>query len=312
MNGIVEICRDDIRFCMSSAEPNWDLYRTFLAALDEGSLSGAARALGLAQPTVGRHIEALEQTLGVALFTRSQHGLAPTAAAQQLKPYAAALASTAAALLRVASSQGGEARGAVRVTASEVIGAEVLPPMLGPLREAHPGLAIELVLSNRVENLLNREADIAVRMVRPDQDALVARYIGSIPLGFFARQDYLARHGVPESLADLANYALIGFDRDLTSVRAVEALLGPVDRNLFALRTDNQLAHLAALRAGFGIGVCQVGLGKRDPSLVRVLSNQFQANLETWLVIHEDLKDTPRCRVVFDALAEGLSRYVRE
>jgi DNA-binding transcriptional LysR family regulator len=297
---------------MPADEPNWDLYRTLLAVLDEGSLSGAARALGIAQPTVGRHIEALEQILDVALFTRSQHGLAPTEAAQQLKPYAAALASTAAALLRVASSQGGEARGAVRVTASEVIGAEVLPPMLGPLREAHPELAIELVLSNRVENLLNREADIAVRMVRPDQDALVARYIGRIPLGFFARQDYLARHGVPQSLADLAVHALIGFDRDLSSVRAVEALLGPVDRNLFALRTDNQLAHVAALRAGFGVGVCQVGLAKRDPSLVRVLSNQFQANLETWLVIHEDLKDTPRCRVVFDALAEGLSRYVRE
>lgn len=292
-------------------EPDWSLYRTFLAVLDEGTLSGAARALGLAQPTVGRHIEALQQALGFALFTRSQYGLLPTAAARQLRPYAEALAATAAALLRAASSHSGETRGAVRVTASEVIGAEVLPPILGPLREAHPGLAIELALSNRIENLLNREADIAVRMIRPDQDALLARQIGQIPLGFFARQDYLQRHGVPHSLADLAEHALIGFDRDAASMRALEAQIGKVDRNLLALRTDNQLAHLAAIRAGFGVGVCQVGLAKREPSLVRLLPD-FEPRLDIWLAMHEDLKETRRCRVVFDALAEGLARYVRE
>jgi DNA-binding transcriptional LysR family regulator len=296
---------------MSPAEPNWDLYRTFLAVLQEGSLSGAARALGLSQPTAGRHIEALEQALGFSLFVRSQHGLSPTEGAQQLKPYVEALASTAAAVLRTASSQAGEARGAVRVTASEVVGAEVLPAILGPVREAHPGLAIELVLSNRIENLLTREADIAVRMVRPDQDALIARHIGEIRLGLFASQDYLQRHGAPQSLADLAQHALIGFDRDESSGRGVAAQLGSIDRNLFALRTDNHLAHLAAIRAGFGVGICQVGLAKRDPSLVRVLGNQFAAKLDTWLAMHEDLKETRRCRVVFDALAEGLREYVR-
>ena len=292
-------------------EPNWDLYRTFLAVLEEGTLSGAARTLGLTQPTVGRHIEALEQALGFALFTRSQQGLAPTAGAQQLKPYAEALASTAAALLRIASSEAGEARGTVRVTASEVIGAEVLPAILAPLREAHPKLAIELVLSNRVENLLAREADIAVRMVRPDQEALVARHIGAIPLGFFARQDYLQRHGAPHSLGELAAHTLIGFDRDVSSVRAFAAQIGPLDPNLFALRTDNQLAHLAAIRAGFGVGVAQVGLAKRDPRLVRVLADQFEANLDTWLAMHEDLRETRRCRVVFEALSEGLLEYIR-
>lgn len=292
-------------------EPDWSLYRTFLAVLDEGTLSGAARALGLAQPTVGRHIEALQQALGFALFTRSQHGLLPTEAARQLRPYAEALAATAAALLRAASSQSGEARGAVRVTASEVIGAEILPTILGPLREAHPGLAIELVLSNRIENLLNREADIAVRMIRPDQDALLARQIGQVPLGFFARQDYLQRHGAPNALADLAQHALIGFDRDAASMRALEAQIGKVDRNLLALRTDNQLAHLAAIRAGFGVGVCQVALAQREPSLVRLLPD-FEPRLDVWLAMHEDLKETRRCRVVFDALAEGLARYVRE
>lgn len=308
-NGIVENRGFDIHFRMTT-EPNWDLYRTFLAVLQEGSLSGAARALGLAQPTIGRHIEALEEALGFALFTRSQHGLAPTAGAQQLKPYAETLASTAAALLRVASSEASEARGAVRVTASEVIGAEVLPPILTPLRETHRELAIELVLSNRIENLLNREADIAVRMVRPEQEALVARYIGAIPLGFFARDDYLQRNGVPQSLGELAAHTVIGFDRDVSSVRAFTAQIGPIDRNIFALRTDNQLAHLTAIRAGFGVGVCQVGLAKRDHRLIRVLADQFEANLDTWVAMHEDLKETRRCRVVFDALVQGLREYI--
>jgi DNA-binding transcriptional LysR family regulator len=296
---------------MPSIEPSWDLYRTFLSVLEEGSLSGAARALKLAQPTVGRHIEGLEESLGLALFTRSQHGLAPTEAALQLRPYAQALASTAAALLRAASSQDDEARGSVRITASQVVGAEVLPGILAPLRDANPGLVIELALSNRVEDLLNREADIAVRMVRPEQGALTIRHIGEVPLGLFAREDYLARRGHPRSVADLVDHALIGFDRDRTFISALKGRFGEIDPGLFALRTDNDLAHLAAIRSGFGVGVCQVALAKRDPKLVRILGDQFEINLDTWIAMHEDLKETRRCRVVFDALVEGLSRYVR-
>src|ERR1700728_2043367 len=136
---------------MMAVEPAWDLYRTFLAVLTEGSLSGAAPALGLAPATVGRHVEALEQALGVALFTRSARGLSPTEAALQLRPYAEVLATTAAALLRAASSQDNAARGTVRITASDIVGAEVLPAILGPLHEDHAGLVIELALSNRVE-----------------------------------------------------------------------------------------------------------------------------------------------------------------
>ncbi len=294
------------------SEPLWGLYRIFLAVLEEGSLSGAARTLGLTQPTIGRQIMALEQALNLSLFVRSQHGLSPTPTALQLRPYAEALAATAAALLRAASSQDAEARGAVRITASDVMGAEVLPSILGPLREIHQGLVIELVLSNRVENLLNREADIAVRMVRPNQDALIARYIGEVPLGLFASRNYLERHGEPRCLKELSKYAVIGYDRETAFLRSHKEMLGDVDRDLFALRTDSDLAQLAALRAGFGVGVCQIGLAERDPSLVRLLADQFEIKLDTWIAMHEDLKEIRRCRVVFDALAEGLSRYVKQ
>eukprot|EP01042_Synura_sphagnicola_P016192 gene16192-20501_t len=155
---------------------------------EEGSLSAAARALGLTQPTIGRHIDALEEALGFALFTRSQHGFLPTEAARSLQPFAESLAATTAALLRAASAHvggAGQASGTVRITASDVVGAEVLPAILVPLRQAHPDLVMELALSDRLEDLLQRQADIAVRMVRPTQEALLTRRVGNIELGLY-------------------------------------------------------------------------------------------------------------------------------
>ncbi|HYD71160.1 LysR family transcriptional regulator [Azospirillum sp.] len=295
---------------MTHPDPSWDLYRTFLAVLREGSLSGAARSLGLTQPTVGRHVDALEQAVGFPLFTRSQHGLAPTPAAGELRPYAEALASTTAALLRAASGQRGAVKGVVRVSASEIMGVEVLPPILAELRERHPGLTIELVLSNAVEDLLRRDADIAVRMVEPAQAALVARRLGSVTLGMHAHRRYLDRHGAPDSLDDLARHSVIGFDRETPAIRALLRRVPGIDRGRFALRADSDLAQLAAIRAGFGIGVCQVALARRDPDLVRVLPDGFELKLGTWLAMHENLRSTPRCRAVFDALAQGLEGHV--
>ncbi|MGO4573034.1 LysR family transcriptional regulator [Microvirga sp. 2TAF3] len=288
----------------------WELYRSFLAVLREGSLSGAARALGLTQPTIGRHVDALEQALGIGLFIRSQHGLAPTDAALEMRPYAEAMEATSDAMLRAASGSSGEVRGAVRVTASEVIGAEVLPPILTKLREEHPDLVVELVLTNRMEDLLQRHADIAVRMVRPTQEALLARRIGEIELGLHAHRDYLARRGTPGSLADLESHAVIGFDRENAFIRGLQRRGIAVYREMFALRTDSDLAQLAAIRAGFGIGVCQVSLAKRDARLVRVMPDAFAPKLDTWIAMHEDLRASRRCRIAFDALAAGLSDYV--
>jgi DNA-binding transcriptional LysR family regulator len=289
--------------------PSWDLYRAFVAVLREGSLSAAARALGLTQPTLGRQVAALEEALGLPLFTRSQHGLTPTEAALELRPYAEALQASADALQRAASGGGSEIRGAVRVTASEVVGAEVLPPILARLRETHPGLTIELVLSNRQQDLLRRDADIAVRMVRPAQDALVARRIGAIELGLYGHRSYLDRHGLPLTIDDLRHHAVIGFDQETAVIRSLRAAGLPLSREMFALRTDNDLAAIAALRAGFGIGACQVGLARRDRTLVRVLAESFAFRLETWVAMHEDLRASRRCRVVFDALVAGMADY---
>lgn len=288
-----------------SDEPDWNLYRTFLAVARHGSLSAAARGLGLTQPTVARHIDTLEASLGADLFLRSQRGLAPTELALDLKPYAETLASNTAALLRTASGPSAEVRGAVRISASEIAGVERLPPMLAQLRRAHPALVIELVLSNALDDLLRREADIAVRNVAPTQDALISRRLPSIELGLYARRDYLDRRGTPRSEADIAGHDVIGFDRETPAIRALTQRYPVLGRASFALRADSDLAQLAAIRAGFGIGVCQVGIAERDPSLVRVLGDQISIDLGLWIVMHEDLKTSARCRAVFDVLVEG-------
>ncbi|MBN9428030.1 MAG: LysR family transcriptional regulator [Burkholderiales bacterium] len=289
-----------------NAEPSWDLYRTFLAVLQERSLSGAARRLGLTQPTVARHVDALEAAVGADLFVRSQRGLAPTELALDLKPHAQTLAATSAALLRTASGRAGEVRGTVRISASEIVGAELLPPLLADLRRHHPALVFELVLSNEVDDLLSREADIAVRMVQPAQGALVARRLPSIALGMHAHRGYLKRRGTPKSFDELFDHDLVGFDRETPAIRAALADLSGVDRSVFALRADSDLAQLAALRAGFGIGVCQVPVARRYSELVRVLARDFAIELGMWVVMHEDLKTSLRYRVVFDALVAGL------
>ena len=296
----------------ADAEPGWELYRTFLAVLEEGSLSGAARALGIAQPTAGRHVEALERALGFALFTRSQQGFAATEAALALRPHALALRSTTAALLRVAASQGDGVRGVVRVSASEVVGVEVLPPILAQLRRRHPALAIELVISNALADLLHSDADIAVRMVRPTQEALVARSVGTIELGLHARRSYLAQFGTPAAWEDLAAHTLIGFDRETPFLRSVRTTMGAgaLQRRAFALRSDSDLVQLAALRAGYGIGICQVGVARADRRLARVLPELFALQLDTWIAMHEDLRESARCKAVFDALAEGMAGYI--
>jgi DNA-binding transcriptional LysR family regulator len=289
---------------------SWDHFRTLLAVLDEGSLSGAARTLGLTQPTVGRHIEALEARIGAPLFTRSAGGLAPTETALGLRPHAETMAAAAEALVRTASGEAEALRGVVRLTAAEVVGVEVLPPMLAGFQEAHPDITIELALSNRQEDLLRREADIAVRMVRPTQAALLAKRVGAVPLKLYAHRRYLAAHGTPRSLTQ-AGVAAIGFDRDTQMMQALAERQIHLSRDLFALRTDNDLAQLAALRAGFGVGACQAQIARRDPDLVPVLEDAFRYELEVWVAMHEDLKSSRRMRAMFDWLVAGLTEYVR-
>lgn len=290
----------------------WEWYRSFLAVLREGSLSKAARSLDLTQPTVGRHVSALEAGTGQALFIRTPAGLVPTDAAQALRPLAEAMDSTAAALERAARSQGDGVQGVVRVTASEVVGLEVLPAVITALRAAHPGLIVELVISNQVQDLLRREADIAIRMTQPRQEALIARRVGIVEVGLHAHVRYLEQHGAPQSLEALKDprHTLIGYDSEVPYVRELARRFPMLARDRFQLRADSDVAQLALIRSGAGIGLCQVALARRDPSLRRLLPEALTIPLETWITMHEDLRHSPRCRVVFDALVQGLAQHI--
>jgi DNA-binding transcriptional LysR family regulator len=295
---------------MASVEPGWDLYRSFLAVLRLGSLSAAARSLGLTQPTIGRHIASLQRALGGrALFTRSQIGLLPTDAAHKLRPHAENMAAAAAAFVRTGSADAEEAGGVVRIAAANIIGVEVLPEILSDFRNTFPAVVIELSLSNQIADLLRRDADIAVRMVRPQQKALLAKRVGKVALGFYAHRRYLERCGYPDSMEDLPSHALIGFDRIPPFANLLKAVPMPVTRELFAFRCDNDLAQLAALRAGFGIGICQIGIARRDPNLLPLFSKRFKVELEIWIVMHSDLRRNSRMRTLFDYLAIRLAQF---
>lgn len=289
----------------------WSLYRSFLAVMREGSLSRAAAALGLSQPTLGRHVEVLERALGGApLFTRHPRGLMPTEGARAILPHIEAMDAAAGAARRTASAPEAALSGTVRIAASEVVGAEVLPGILAPLREAHPGLVFELALSSRSADLLRRDCDIAVRMVRPTQGSLVAVKAGTVKVALYAHRSYAARHGLPRTISELGSHALIGFDRaDPFISRAAGAL--KLDRAMFALRVDNDLAALAALRAGFGLGACQQPIAARDGDLLPVLPRELSFPMEIWVVMHGALKRVARMAETFDHLARAMRAYAR-
>jgi DNA-binding transcriptional LysR family regulator len=292
-----------------SLSDDWERQRAFLAVIREGSLSGAARTLELAQPTVRRRVEELEAELRTPLFTRAPSGLIPTERGLMLREHAEAMAMAADAFMRSASAGADEVAGTVRISASDVVAVEILPPILAALREAHPRLVIALSPTNRNEDVLRREADIAVRMVRPKQEALVARWVGSIPLGLHARRDYLARHPLG-TIDEIGDHALIGVESDTPVLRAIQDQGFAIGLEDFGFRSDNDLAQLAAIRAGLGIGFCQVPLAARDPELVRVFPDAIQYDLDTWVVAHEDQRGVARIRTVFVALVDGLSNYI--
>lgn len=296
---------------MTDASPGWELYRSFLAVVREGSLSGGARLLGLTQPTVGRHVDSLEASLGVGLFTRSQGGLAPTEVALALVPHAEAMAMAAEALRRAASGEAEDDRGTIRITASEMIGTEALPPILARFSEDHPRIAVELVLSNRTDDLIRRDADIAIRMVRPTQSSLVARKVGVIGLGLHAHKNLIQRFGMPMTVEELTQLPIIGFDRE-SSIRRLKDLGGfPLSRELFAFRCDSDAGQFAALKAGVGFGMCQYPLARRYPDLVPVMTGVIEFELDVWIAMHEDLKTSRRMRLMFDHLAEEMAAYTR-
>lgn len=289
----------------AGARFDWTLMRSFLAVLERGSLLAAARRLGSSQPTLGRHVAELERQLGMALFERTGRGLVPTQVALSIAGQARAMADSADAIGRILTGQSKQLAGAVRITAVQTVAVHLLPPILARLRAREPGIAIEVVASNAISNLLRREADIAIRMVRPDQGSLVTRHIADTTICAYAHEDYLRRRGVPQRLADLLQHDLIGFDQDDLIIRRFQAMGLSITRDGFAIRSDDQLVLWEALRAGLGIGFNGIWLGDREPGIRRVIPG-LTVTLPIWLTVHREIRSSARIRAVYDFLAEAI------
>jgi DNA-binding transcriptional LysR family regulator len=287
---------------------DWNLLKSFSLVADLGSVSRAAAALGLSQPTVSRQIAALEAAVGAALFERVARGVSLTSAGTALREPARRMLEAAQSAGLAAAAQGKEAVGTVRITASEIMAAYVLPPILARLRGLHPGIQIELVASNRLDNLLTREADIAVRMTRPAQSGLIARKIADYPLGFFAHKDYLKARGIARRSNDPTQFDWVGQDHESQLIEGFRLAGYKVDKSFFAFRSDNQIVGWQAVIAGLGAGVTLARLGDANPQLVRVLPEQPMPSLPVWLAAHRELRDVPRIRAVFDFLAQELTQ----
>lgn len=291
---------------------DWSLIEAFLAVVDEGSLLAAAEKLHQSQPTLGRHITALEDSLGQTLFVRGRSGALPTAAAQALLPHARAMQVAALNLSLSVEGQTDRLAGVVRLTASEVVSTYVLPEILGGFLTAHPQIEVELVASNATSNLLQREADIAVRMVAPDQLDVVSRKIGEVRIGLFAHDSYLAQAPEFNGYDDIKRHIVLGYDRSDLMVRSLNALGVPARNRDFRLRSDDQSLHLEYLRRGVGVVATQVKIAQMIPGVVQVLPELSLPKLPMHLVMHSALRRAAPVRALYDHLAEGLTRWIKE
>lgn len=286
---------------------DWSLVQAFLTVAETGSLSAAARRLGLSQPTLGRKVREIEAALGAELFQRHAKGLALTATGQAMLGPAQAMREAAGRLALVAAGEDRGLSGPVRITASVVVSHFLLPPVLARLRREEPGIEIDLVASDSSENLLFREADIAVRMYRPGQLDVVTRHVTDLKMGLYCSRPYIEQFGRPTSEEALLALDWVGFDRNELIIRGMAEAGWNVDRGFFKLRTDDQAAYWQLVRAGGGVGVMQQAIGEHDPIVERLMPDLPLPELPVWLTAHEEVRRARRVARVWDALVTGFS-----
>jgi len=286
---------------------DWNRARAFLVTAEEGSLSAAARALDMTQPTLGRQVTALEEELGVALFERVGRGLELTPSGLELVEHVRAMGDAANRLSLTASGQSTSIEGNICITATEVMAAFGLPPIIQKLRQMEPGIDVELIASSSTSDLKRREADIAIRAFRPTQPDLIAKKVGDVKFNLYAAASYLKLLGNPASQDDLSEADFIGFDKtDRLLIALKETGLNLTPQN-FPVTTENHLVLWELVKQGVGIGIMPEDVGDVEPLVKRALPHLEPLKGETWLVAHRELKTSRRVRMVFDFLASELS-----
>ena len=298
-------CSEHIRLRMNQLD--WNQLKAFLETAETGTLSAAARKLGLTQPTLSRQVAAIEQSMGVTLFERVGKAMALTPTGLELLKHARAMGAAAEALGLAATGRSEAVGGVVSVSATDPVAAHLLPPLVRRMREQEPDIAIEVISSNGFSDLLRREADIAIRHVKPEQPELIARLIREASASFYASEDWVRTHGHPRSAEDAAHLPFIGSDRSgqfLGYLRQHGLVLSEANFSCYA---GHSVAHWPLVCEGMGIGVMMDEIALNTPGIVRVLDEVPPVRFPIWLVSHRELRTSRRIRVVFEALAQGLA-----
>lgn len=286
---------------------DWNQLKAFLQTAETGSLTAAARKLGLTQPTLSRQVAAIEKRLGVTLFERVGKAMALTPSGMDLLAHARAMGAAASALGLAAAGRSEAAGGVVSVSVTDAVACHLMPPLLSELREREPGIVIEVVPSNALSDLLRREADIAIRHVKPEQPDLIARLIRETTASFYAAESWVRVHGHPRTADEAAGLPFVGSDRSGRFLGYLRQHGLPLTEANFSCYVDHTEAHWALVRRGLGIGAMMDDVARLTPGVVQVLDEVPPIRFPIWLVTHRELRTSRPIRVVFEALARGLA-----
>jgi DNA-binding transcriptional LysR family regulator len=297
-----------MQLCMDwrSVKFDWNYARAFLVTAEEGSFSAAARALGLAQPTLGRQVSALESELGVILFERAGNSLTLTQSGVELVEHVRAMGDAATRVSLRASGQSQSIAGPVCITASEIFSAFILPPVIAKLRTVEPGITIEIAVSNGLKDLRRREADIAVRHARPISPDLIAKKIIDDPFCLYATEGYTAQYGEIRSAADLPQARFVGFDNEVF-IEGANAHGLKFEPSHFPVLCSSHLVYWELVKQGLGVGLMPARIGDAEPLVRRVAPWMKPFEVPIWLVTHREVNTSRRVRFIFDFLANELA-----
>lgn len=290
---------------------DWNQARAFLVTAEEGSLSAAARALGLSQPTLGRQVSALEESLGVLLFDRAGRSLSLTQTGRDLLSHVRMMGQGATGVSLSASGHSEAFEGKVSVTAFDGAAAYLLPAVLERLQSSAPGVQVDLIASNVVEDIQRRDADIALRHVRPEQPDLVAKRLPDFAASLYASTDWLDRHGRPQTGQDLKDAPLIGYTKPGSMFADLQARGVPMTERNVRFATDSTVVAWELVKSGLGIGMYMREVAAVTPGIELVLPDFPPIPVPIWIVTHRELHTSRRIRLVFDLLAESISKLAR-
>lgn len=286
---------------------DWNRARAFWVTAEEGSLSAAARALNMTQPTLGRQVEALEQELGVALFERVGRGLVLTPSGHELLAHVRQMGNAAGRLSLAATGQSKALEGTISITATEITSIYQLPAILEKLRQVHPGVKVKIIASNATIDLKRRAADIAIRNYRPSDPDLIAKKICDMRGYFYATPGYVDQIGRPKKLKDLSKADFIGFEEGPDFANHLISMGIDVTDDNFPIIAGSHAVHWEMVKRGLGIGIVPQDVGDKEPGVERLLPEQTELIYPVWLTTHRELKTSVRVRTVFDFVADALT-----